>query len=138
MCHATLAARFAVAALFVAAATLAATANVPLTATLQAQTEKVHKPGVDGVTLPIVVTEVKPEYTPAAMQERIQGALWLTVVVLASGDVGDVTITKSLDAEYGLDQQAIDAARQWKFKPATRRGQPVPVEITVEMRFTLK
>ena len=120
-------------------ATMATTASVPVGATLQAQAGKVYKPGQDqGVTLPRVVREVKPEYTAAAMQARIQGTVWLTVVVLASGEVGDVTVAKSLDAEHGLDQQAIDATRQWTFEPGTMKGQPVPVEITIEMTFTLK
>jgi TonB family protein len=123
----------------VVVAMMATTSSVPVGATLQAQPGKVYKPGQDqGVTLPRVVTEVKPEYTAAAMQARIQGTVWLTVVVLASGEVGDVTVAKSLDAEHGLDQQAVDATRQWRFEPGTMKGQPVPVEITIEMTFTLK
>jgi protein TonB len=49
-----------------------------------------------------------------------------------------VTVAKSLDTEHGLDQQAVDATRQWTFEPGTMKGQPVPVEITIEMTFTLK
>jgi protein TonB len=90
------------------------------------------------VTLPRVVTEVKPEYTGAALQARIQGTVWLTAVVLTNGDVGDVTVAKSLDEEHGLDEEAVMAMRQWKFTPATKDGKAVPVELTVEMTFTLK
>lgn len=97
----------------------------------------VYKPG-NGVSLPVVVHEVKPEYTREAMQQQIQGSVFMLVVVLDSGDVGDVQISKSLDAEYGLDQAAITAAKQWKFKPGTRDGKPVAVEVTVQMTFTLK
>jgi TonB family protein len=112
---------------------------MPLSAAPQAQAEKVYKPGRDrGVTVPRVVKEVKPVYTPAALQAKIQGTVWLAVIVLASGDVGDVIVSQSLDTEHGLDQQAIDATRQWKFEPATREGKPVPVEVTIEMTFTLK
>ncbi len=50
----------------------------------------------------------------------------------------DVVVTKSLDAEYGLDQAAMKAAWQWKFKPATKDGQPVAVRVTLELTFTLK
>jgi periplasmic protein TonB len=64
--------------------------------------------------------------------------VWLTVIVLAGGDVGDVTVSRSLDIEHGLDQQAINATRQWKFGAGTKDGKPVPVEITIEMTFTLK
>lgn len=102
-----------------------------------AQTTKVYKPG-NGVSLPPVVHEVKPEYTREAMKQQIQGSVFMLVVVLESGDVGDVQISKSLDAEYGLDQEAIKAAKQWKFKPGTREGKPVAVEVTIQMTFTLK
>ncbi len=115
--------RLAVAAVAVAIVTLTTTSSIPMSATLQAQGEKVYRPGQDaGVTLPHVLSEVKPTYTPAAMQARIQGTVWMTAVVLASGAVGAVDVVKSLDAEHGLDQQAIDATRHWKFEPGTREG----------------
>lgn len=97
----------------------------------------VYKPG-NGVTLPVVVKEVKPQYTPQAMKARIQGTVWLECVVNESGDVSDVTVTRSLDKEYGLDEAAIAAARQWKFKPGQKDGKPVAVRITLELTFTLK
>ena len=97
----------------------------------------VHKPG-DGVSLPRVVHEVKPDYTREAMQQLIQGSVWLLVVVDEHGDVSEVTVSKSLDKEYGLDQAAIDAARQWKFKPGQKDGKPVAVQVTIELTFTLK
>lgn len=59
-------------------------------------------------------------------------------VVLPNGTVGDVTVVKSLDDEHGLDEQAIRATRQWQFKPGTKDGKPVAVEVTIEMTFTLK
>ena len=62
----------------------------------------------------------------------------MRVVVKADGAVGEVAVTKSLDTTYGLDQAAVDAARLWKFKPGTKGGKAVPVEVTLEMRFTLK
>jgi TonB family protein len=139
MPRSSLVVRLAVAASAVAIATIATTSNIPISATLQAQTEKVYKPGkATGVTLPRVVREVKPTYTPEAMQAKIQGTVWMKVVVLASGDVGEVTVSRSLDKEHGLDEQAINAARQWKFKPGTKEGKPVRVEVTIEMTFTLK
>ena len=53
--------------------------------------------------------------------------MWLEAVVLETGDVGDMQITRSLDAEYGLDREAIAAAKQWKFRPGTKDGKPVAV-----------
>ena len=119
----------------VAVATLSAAA-VPLVGA-QAQPEKVYKAG-DGITLPSVVKEVKPVYAAEAMQQKIQGSVWLAVVVRTNGTVGDVTVTRSLDEKYGLDQEAIKAARQWQFKPGTKDGKPVPVSVTLELTFTLK
>lgn len=139
MPRSSVALRMLVAAGAVTLATLATTSNMPMGATLQAQAEKIYRPDQDaGITLPRVVREVKPQYTPAAMRAKIQGGVWMTAVVLASGDVGEVAVVKSLDTEHGLDQQAIDATRQWTFEPGTRSGKPVPVEVTIEMTFTLK
>jgi protein TonB len=85
----------------------------------------------EGVTLPSVVSETKPVYTQAAKDAKIQGDMEMSVVVKTDGTVGDVTVTKSLDAEYGLDQAAVDAARLWKFTPGTKGGKAVPVEVTL-------
>jgi protein TonB len=98
---------------------------------------QIYKPGKD-VTVPTVLTEVKPTYTPEAMERTIQGTVLLGVVVLSSGDVGDVHVTRSLDAEYGLDREAVSAMKRWKFRPALKDGKPVAVEVAVEMAFTLK
>ena len=129
-------ASFAIALFVVGAATASAVSVVPMSAQT-GQSTKVYKGG-DGVTLPVVVRETKPSYTPEAMKQKIQGSVWMDVVVLESGDVGDVKISKSLDAEYGLDEQAIKATKQWKFKPGTKDGKPVAVQVVVEMTFTLK
>ena len=118
------------------ATTAIAVDRFPMFANLQAQSE-VYRPG-NGVSLPVVVTEVKPQYTPAAMEAKIQGSVWLECVVGETGDIIDVKVTRSLDTEYGLDQAAIDAASQWKFKPGLKDGEPVAVGITIELTFTLK
>jgi TonB family protein len=139
MPRSALALRLSLAAGIVVMATLAASSALPVNAATPAQSDKVYVPNRDGdLTLPIVETEVKPTYTAAAMQAKIEGSIFMSVVVLASGRVGDVTVIKSLDQEHGLDQQAVDAARQWTFKPGTKDGQAVNVEVTLEMTFTLR
>ena len=105
--------------------------------TLAAQKTEVFKAG-DGITLPRVIKEVKPVYTPAAMEQKIQGSVWLLAVVTETGDVGEVEVGRSLDKEYGLDEQAVKATREWKFEPGKKDGKPVPVQITIELTFTLK
>jgi TonB family protein len=49
-----------------------------------------------------------------------------------------VQVVRSLDSAFGLDQEAIKAARQWRFAPGTRLGEPVPVLVTIELTFTLR
>ena len=97
----------------------------------------VHKPG-EGVKLPKLVHEVKPDYTREAMEAGIQGSLSLQAVVLESGLVGDVDVVDSLDTVYGLDDQAVKAIRQWQFEPGTKDGKPVAVQVEVEFTFKLK
>ena len=98
---------------------------------------QIYQPG-NGVTLPVVVKEVKPDYTDEAKAERIQGEVWLKTIVNADGDVGDVQVSRSLDKEFGLDNEAVKAAKQWKFKPGTKDGKPVAVQVTIQLTFTLK
>jgi TonB family protein len=117
-------------------ATVSAVSRLPMSAAATAQA-KVYEPG-DGISLPTVVKEVKPEYTKEAMSAKIQGSVWMSVVVGATGDVADVQITRSLDSEFGLDARATETAYQWKFRPGTRNGEPVAVRVTVEMTFKLK
>jgi protein TonB len=80
---------------------------------------------------------VKANYPDGAMQRKVEGRVQLSAVVLADGSVGDeVKVTQSLDEE--LDQEAVKAARQWKFQPGTKDGKPVAVQVDIEMTFTLK
>jgi TonB family protein len=96
-----------------------------------------YRPG-SGVSLPEVITEVKPQYTAEAMRAKVQGVVWLECIVQEDGTVGNVRVTKSLDSVFGLDQEAIKAARRWRFRPGIREGKPVPVIITIELTFTLR
>jgi TonB family protein len=89
-----------------------------------------------GVTSPVLIREVKPQYTADAMRRKVQGIVEVSAVVLTDGTVGEVRVRKSLDPD--LDQEAIKAAKQWQFKPGTKDGEPVNVQITIELSFTLR
>ena len=117
--------------------------TLELTFTLRAGTKavppaqaEVYKVGQEGVTAPVVVRDVRPQYTEDAKARRVQGSVEVAAVVLSDGTVGDVRVTKSLDTE--LDQQAVKAAKQWTFKPGTKDGKPVDVEVTIELTFTVR
>jgi TonB family protein len=87
---------------------------------------------------PLPIREVRGEYTPEAKRAKIAGKVVLECVVLPDGSVGEVRVVESLDKIHGLDEQAIKAARQWRFTPGTRDGKPVPVSVTIELVFTLR
>ena len=90
-----------------------------------------------GVSVPTVVKNVKPAYTAAAIANRIQGSVIMSVIVLPDGTVGEVTVIRSLDTAFGLDAQAVLAAKQWLFNPGMKDGLAVAVRVTIEMTFTL-
>jgi len=97
----------------------------------------VYRPG-NGVTTPVVLREVKPQYTSDAMRAKVQGSVWLECVVRPDGTVGDVKVLRSLDSTFGLDLEAMKAARQWRFRPGTRLGEPVSVQVIIQLDFTLR
>ena len=97
--------------------------------------EQVYKIG-EGIRSPQLIKEVKPTYTEGAMRRKVQGVVELTAVILKDGTVGDTTVKRSLDED--LDQEAIKAAKQWKFKPGTKDGEPVNVQVFIELSFTLR
>jgi protein TonB len=72
------------------------------------------------------------------MRARLQGIVVLNCVVQPDGTCSDIRVTQSLDMTLGLDQQAIASAREWRFRPGTRMGEPVPVRVTLEIGFTIR
>jgi protein TonB len=91
----------------------------------------------NGVTSPSPILQVRPAYTNAAMGAKVQGTVTLELVVKADGTVGNVRVVKSLDRVLGLDQAAIDAARQWVFKPGMFEGRPVDVIVFLVLDFRI-
>jgi TonB family protein len=96
-----------------------------------------YRPG-SGIENPRLLREVKPSYTANAMRAKIQGTVVLDCVVGVDGAVGECDVLRSLDASFGLDQEAVKAAKQWRFAPGRKQGQPVPVLVTIELTFTLR
>ncbi len=98
-----------------------------------------YRPGA-GITQPQLLREVKPQYTADAMRAKVQGSVWLECVVMPDGTVGNVRVIRSLDPVFGLDQEAIKAARLWRFRPGvnSKTNEPVPVLVTIELTFTLR
>jgi protein TonB len=96
----------------------------------------VYQPG-NGVTPPVPTYIPKPQYTADAMRARIQGNVLVECVVQTNGACTDMKIVRSLDPTFGLDQEAVKAARLFRFRPGMRQGEPVAVLVTIELSFSL-
>jgi periplasmic protein TonB len=95
-----------------------------------------YRPG-GSVTTPRVTTQVKPKYTSDALRLRIQGSVLLEMVVTSTGRTSNIRVVQSLDPG-GLDEEAIAAARQWKFDPGRLGGTPVDVLVTLILDFRIQ
>lgn len=85
---------------------------------------------------PEIVHRVEPNYTEDARRSRVQGVVILEAIIDAQGNVTDVRIIKTL--ADGLGEEAAKAVRQWKFRPGTQNGKPVPVIFSLTVNFRLQ
>jgi protein TonB len=83
----------------------------------------------------VAVNIVHPKYTSDAMRAKIQGMVFVQIVVDANGSVEKARIIRGLHPD--LDDQALDAARRWTFKPAMLDGRAVPVSSVLMLEFRL-
>ena len=88
-----------------------------------------------GVSAPQIVFKVDPEYSEQARKAKYQGTVVLRLIVQKDGSVRDVKVMQSLG--LGLDEKAIEAVMQWRFKPGMRQGAAVDVQAIVEVTFRL-
>ncbi len=92
----------------------------------------VFRPGPD-VTAPFVVAKAKPGYSEEARIAKLEGSVLLSVVVGADGQPRDIHVARALG--LGLDEKAVENVRAWQFKPGTRAGNPVAVQVNLEVFF---
>jgi TonB family protein len=88
-----------------------------------------------GVSAPVVLHKVEPEYSEEARKAKYQGTVLLYIEVDPSGRPTNIRVQRSLG--LGLDEKAVEAVRQWKFKPGYKDGKPVTVAATIEVNFRL-
>ncbi len=88
------------------------------------------------VIAPVPLDAPTAHYTDAARKAKIMGDCLVRFIVDAYGIPQNPKIVKSLDP--GLDQEAIKAVMHYRFKPAMRNGQPVPVFLTIAINFKLR
>ncbi len=86
-----------------------------------------------GVSAPRAIYSPDPGYSEKARQEKYQGTCVLRLVVDTNGLPRNIRVERPIG--MGLDEEAIEAVRNWRFKPAMKDGAPVAVQIAVEVSF---
>jgi TonB family protein len=88
------------------------------------------------VSAPTVIYRVEPEYSEEARKARYEGTVVLQAIIRKDGKVEVLNLVRSLG--LGLDQNAIEALKQWRFRPAMKDGMPVDSTLNIEVRFNLR
>lgn len=100
-----------------------------------------HGGGISGssftgrLTAPVVLYKIDPEFSEEARKAKYQGIVVLTIEIGTDGLAHSFHILRGLG--MGLDEKAIEAVAQWKFRPALRNGKPVSAPATIEVNFRL-
>ncbi len=88
-----------------------------------------------GVRAPRAIDDPEPEYSDEARKMKHEGTVILSLIVDAEGRARNIHVARSLG--MGLDEKAIEAVKKWKFEPGKKDGQPVAVQVNVEVNFRL-
>lgn len=94
----------------------------------------VYPPG-NGVTLPVLIHRMEPEFSEEARKAKYSGTVLIRADIDSSGHARNLRLTRSVG--MGLDEKAIEAVAQWLFKPGTKAGKPVAVSAVIEVSFRL-
>jgi protein TonB len=89
----------------------------------------------NGVSQPVALVKVEPEYSEEARKARYSGIVVLSAIVDKDGLPRDIRVIRSLG--MGLDEKAIEALQKWRFRPGTKAGQAVNVRAQIEVSFRL-
>ena len=85
---------------------------------------------------PVLVRKVHPEYPAMARTARLPGFVLIQAVVGEDGGVAEVSVLRASSPLF-VDA-AVEAVRQWRYRPALQSGRPVRVYFTVRVEFQLK
>ena len=98
--------------------------------------EKVFHPGADGVGYPRCVHCPDPRFTAKARHDKIEGTVHLTAIIGVDGKASKIEVAQGLRQD--MDEQAVEAVRNWRFEPARGPdGEPVSTIVPIEITFRL-
>lgn len=88
-----------------------------------------------GVSMPVVIHSVEPEFSEEARKAKFQGEVTVELIVDVNGVPQNVRVVRGVG--MGLDERAVEAAKQYRFKPAMENGKPVPVALDIAVNFQI-
>ncbi|HUD22666.1 MAG TPA: energy transducer TonB [Acidobacteriaceae bacterium] len=88
-----------------------------------------------GVKGPVIIYQPEPEFSEEARKAKFMGVVTVSLIVGADGKPQQVHVTRGVG--MGLDDNAVAAVKQYRFKPATENGKPVAVYLNVEVNFEI-
>lgn len=88
-----------------------------------------------GVSSPILIWKVDPEFSEEARKAMFMGTVTVNLIVDSKGLPQNVHVIRGVG--MGLDERALEAVRQYRFKPAMENGHPVPVQVNIEVQFSI-
>jgi TonB family protein len=87
-----------------------------------------------GVSQGLLIKKIQPVYPATAMHMHVEGSVQLMATI---GKNGNITAVKTLSGEPQLAKAALDAVRQWKYKPYYLNGDPVEIQTQITVNFKL-
>ena len=99
----------------------------------------VYYVGQPGVSAPVFTRKSAPKYPVKAKRMKVQGSVTLEAVFRSDGKVGQMDVIKGVGkGRYGLEDAAMQAVKQWKFRPGQFQGNPANVRLKVSVDFVLQ
>jgi len=95
--------------------------------------DELSKGAVDCMVAPKPTYQTEPQFSPEATQQKKEGVVTVRIVVAHDGTVQSACVDRALG--YGLDEEAVNSIRAWKFTPATFNGRPMAVALLIEVDF---
>jgi protein TonB len=87
-----------------------------------------------GISQGLIIKKIAPSYPATALHLRVQGSVQLLATITKKGDISAV---KVMSGDPSLARAAMDAVRQWKYKPYLLDGNPVEIQTQVTVNFKL-
>jgi protein TonB len=88
-----------------------------------------------GVSKPVVLYQVEPEFSEEARKAKFSGNVEVYLWVDPDGKPSHIRVVRGVG--MGLDEKAVEAVRQYRFKPAMKDGKPVQVDLYVDVNFQI-